>query len=87
MECRRRHNEEICDLYCSPDIIGVVKRRVIRVGHVTRIGESRGPFRVSMVRPEGKRPFGRRRYRREIILYRTLNFRRLMSTIVDVPHR
>jgi hypothetical protein len=29
-EWRKLHNEEINDLYCSPDIIRVIKSRVIR---------------------------------------------------------
>jgi len=48
------------------------KRRVIWVGDLTRMGERRGPCRVSMGRPEGERPFERRRYRRELILNLTL---------------
>jgi len=36
---RRLHNEELRDLYCSPNIIGVIKSRRTRwVGHVARMG-------------------------------------------------
>jgi hypothetical protein len=34
-------------------------------GHVGRMGERRGVYRVLVVRPEGKRPLGRRRSRWE----------------------
>jgi len=37
-EWRRLHNEELNDLYCSPNIVPVIKSRIIRcVGHVTRM--------------------------------------------------
>jgi len=42
-EWRRLHNEELNDLYCSPNIVRVIKlRRMRRVGHVARMGEGRG---------------------------------------------
>jgi hypothetical protein len=34
-------------------------------GHVARIGESRGIYRVLVGKPEGKRPLGRPRHRWE----------------------
>jgi len=38
-EWRKLHNEELNDLYCSPNIVRVViSRRKIWVGHVARIG-------------------------------------------------
>jgi hypothetical protein len=41
-DLRRLHNEELNDLYCSPNIFRVIKsRRIGWVGHVTRMGESR----------------------------------------------
>jgi len=50
------------DLYSSPDIIWVIKSRRLRwVGHVARLGERRGAYRVLMGKPEGKRPLGRPR--------------------------
>jgi hypothetical protein len=36
-----------------------------RAGHVARMGERRGAYRVLLRRPEGKRPFERPRRRRE----------------------
>jgi hypothetical protein len=46
-EWRRLHNEDINDLYCSPNIIWMIKSRRKRwAGHVARMGERRGTFRV-----------------------------------------
>ena len=56
---RRLHNEEINVLYCSPNIVGVIKWRRMRwAGHVARMGEERGVYRVLVGKPEGKRPLG-----------------------------
>ena len=64
MEWRRMHNEELNDLYCSPNIVRVIKSRRMRwVGHVARMGEVRGVYRVLVEKPEGKRPLGRPRHR------------------------
>ena len=42
-EWRKLHNEELNDLYSSPNIARVVKSRIIRwAGHVARMGERRG---------------------------------------------
>jgi len=41
-EWRKLRNEELNDLYCSPNIFRVIKSRILRwVGHVARMGESR----------------------------------------------
>jgi len=46
-EWGKLHNEELNDLYSSPNIVWVVKsRRMRRVGHVARMGERRGVYRV-----------------------------------------
>jgi len=56
------HNEELSDLYSLPNIVLVVKSRRMRwAGHVTRMGEGRGVYRVLVGKPEGKRPLGRPR--------------------------
>ena len=62
-EWRRLHNEELNDLYSSPNIVWVIKSRRMRwAGHVARMGES-GVYRVLLRKPEGKRPLGRPRRR------------------------
>jgi hypothetical protein len=61
-EWRRLHNEELNDLYCSPNIGRVIKSRRMRwAGHVARMGEERGVYRVLVGKPE--RPLGRPRRR------------------------
>jgi len=60
-EWRRLHNEELNDLYSSPNIVRVIKSRW--AGHVARMGEERGVYRVLVGKWEGKRPLGRPRRR------------------------
>ena len=61
---RRLHSEELNDLYCSLNIIRVIKYRRMRwVGHVARMGERSCIYRVLMGKPKGKRPLGRPRRR------------------------
>jgi hypothetical protein len=63
-EWRRLHNEELNDLYSSPNIVRVIKSRRMRwVGYVASMGEERGAYRVLVGQPEGKRPLGRPRRR------------------------
>ena len=63
-EWRRLHNEELNDLYSSPNIVRVIKSRKMRwAGHVARMCEERGVYRVLVGKPEGKRPLGRPRRR------------------------
>jgi len=54
-EWRKLHNEELNDLYSSPNIVRVIKWKRMRwVGHVARMGERRGVYRVLVGKPEGK---------------------------------
>ena len=62
VEWRKLHNEELNDLYYSPNIVRVINSRRMRwVGHVARMGARIGVYRVSVGKPEGKRPLGRPR--------------------------
>ena len=66
VEWRKIHNEELSDMYSLPKIVRVVKSRRMRwTGHVARMGEGRGVYRVLVGKPEGKRPLGRPRRRWE----------------------
>jgi hypothetical protein len=59
---RRLHNEELNDLYSSPNTVWVIKSRRMRwAGHVARMGEERGVYWVFVGKQEGKRPLGRPR--------------------------
>jgi hypothetical protein len=63
---RKLHNDELHNLYSSPNIVMVIKSRRMRwAGHVARMGEGRGVYGVLVGRPEGTRPLGRPRRRRE----------------------
>jgi hypothetical protein len=63
---RKLHNDELHSLYSSLNIVRVIKSRRMRwAGHVARMGEGRGVYRVLVGRLEGKRPLGRPRRRWE----------------------
>jgi len=63
-ECRRLRNEELQDLYSSPNTIWVLKSRRMRwVWHVACKGERSGGYRFLVRKPEGKRLLGRFRRR------------------------
>ena len=59
-EWSKLHNEELNDLNSSPNIVWVIKSRIMRwAGHVARMEEGRGVHKVLVGKPEGKRPMGR----------------------------
>jgi hypothetical protein len=63
-EWRKLHNEELHNLYSSPDIIRQVKLRRMRwAGHVARMGEEREVYKVLVGKTKGKRQLVRRRRR------------------------
>jgi hypothetical protein len=46
---RKLHNEELHNLYSSPNIIRMLKSRRMRVtGHVARMGETRNAYTILM---------------------------------------
>ena len=56
-ELRRLHHEQLYDLYSLPDIIRVTKSRRMRwEGHIVRMGNMRGAYRVLVGKPEGTKP-------------------------------
>jgi hypothetical protein len=55
-EWRKLHNEELHNLYSSPDI---KSRRMRWAGHVARMGKERKMYKVLVGKPKGKRPLGR----------------------------
>jgi hypothetical protein len=61
---KKLHNEELHNLYSSPNIIRMIKSRKMRwAGHVARMGAKRNPYSLLVGKPEGKRPLGRPRRR------------------------
>ena len=63
-EWRKQHNEQLNDLFSSPNIVRAMKSRRMRwTEHVARMGDRRGVYRVLVGKPEGKRPLERPRRR------------------------
>ena len=61
-EWRKLHNEEFKDLYSSPNIVRVIKSRIMRwAEHVERMGERRSVYRVLVEKPGLKIQLGRHR--------------------------
>jgi hypothetical protein len=60
---RKLHNDELHSLYSSPNIVWVIKsRRMKWAGHVERMEQRTGIYRVLVGGPEGKRPLGKPRH-------------------------
>jgi hypothetical protein len=54
---RKLYNEELHNLYFSPNIIRMIKSRRMRwAGHVARMGETRNAYRILVGKPEGRGP-------------------------------
>jgi hypothetical protein len=67
-ERRKLHNEELNDLY-PPNILLVLETRIMRwAGHVTRMEERRGVYRILVGKPDGKRRLERPGVDERIIL-------------------
>jgi hypothetical protein len=65
-ERRKLHNEDINNLYSLPNILQVIKSRRMRLkGHIVRMGERRGDYKVLVGKPEGKGLLGTPRHRWE----------------------
>jgi hypothetical protein len=65
-EWRKLHNDELNDLYLSPNIVRVIKSRRMRwAGNVAGLGEKRDAYRVLVGKPKGMKLLGRPRRRWE----------------------
>ena len=57
---RRLQNEELHSLYRSPNIVRVIKSKILRwAGNIARMDEGRTAFKIITGKPTGKRPLGR----------------------------
>jgi hypothetical protein len=81
-EWRKLHNEELCDLYSSPNIFRVIiSIRMRWAGHIACVGEGIGVYKVLVGKPEGKRPLGRPRDRWEDNI--KMDFQEVGSGVID----
>ena len=80
-------------MYIGKSLLEDIKTKQLqRYGHVQRMEEGRLPKEVMKWRPPGRRKRGRPKLTwaegiRGLMGEKGLTFRRLTSTIVDVPHR
>jgi hypothetical protein len=57
---KRLHNEELREVYCSPNCTGMITTRLVRwVGHVARSIERRVAYMVLVGKYDGRRPLGK----------------------------
>jgi hypothetical protein len=53
------HNEELHNLYATPNIVRMIKSRKMRcAGRVARMGEMKSAYKVAVGKPEGNRILG-----------------------------
>jgi hypothetical protein len=58
---RTLHNEELHNLYDSPNIFkAITSRRMRWAEHAARVREMRNSYKILVGKPEGKSPIGRR---------------------------
>jgi hypothetical protein len=61
---RKLHNKELCDWYSLPNIIRIIKLRMMKwAGHVERMDERWNTYRLLVGKQEGKGPLGRPTHR------------------------
>jgi hypothetical protein len=85
---RRLHDEELHNLYATPNIIRVIKSRRVRcAGHVARMGIIRNGHKILVRKPEGKKLLGRYKRRWENIIRMTLTERWKDGVCSPVSHR
>jgi hypothetical protein len=69
---RKRHNEELRNMYSSPSIIRIIMSRSMRwAEYVAPLGKKRNAYRILVGEPEGKRQLERprRRWVKNIKMY------------------
>jgi hypothetical protein len=59
---KQLHNEELDNLYSSPNIIRMVESMIRWAGHAACIGKERNPYWTLVGEREGTRSLGRRRW-------------------------
>jgi hypothetical protein len=80
---RRLHNEELHNLYASPNTGMMKSRRMRWTWHVARMGQMRNEYNILVGKPEGKRPLGRPKRRWEDI---RMDLREIVWEAVDYMH-